>query len=341
MAFTDSDTAMLGKKLVLSSDHVPEHLSEKDRFEFFVQHVLTPIGGACDLIEPPGQAGRAHYELVAFNEVGFLNASSNLRGWRRTRRHAASDTHDAFHIGFNMGEAPLELFQGVRDRKQAVGEVSFLTTTQAFEVQTAGDMNTFSLAIPGARLRERILNVEDRLLMPLDGNRPEMRHLLRYMKLVRESDDLDGSPALITHIESTLVDLAVLALKGQGDSAVLARTRGLRAARLAAIIADLQKSYTSQSLTPSDVATRQGISTRYLHALLQETGHSFSDRVQELRLQHACAMLASARSAHLKIIDIAMASGFSDVSYFNRCFRRRFGMSPTQARGASPHHERS
>ncbi|TIM81364.1 MAG: AraC family transcriptional regulator, partial [Mesorhizobium sp.] len=25
-------------------------------------------------------------------------------------------------------------------------------------------------------------------------------------------------------------------------------------------------------------------------------------------------------------------SGFSDVSYFNRCFRRRFGYTPTSAR---------
>ena len=32
--------------------------------------------------------------------------------------------------------------------------------------------------------------------------------------------------------------------------------------------------------------------------------------------------------------DIALACGFDELSYFNRCFRRRFGASPTQYRGA-------
>jgi AraC-like DNA-binding protein len=35
----------------------------------------------------------------------------------------------------------------------------------------------------------------------------------------------------------------------------------------------------------------------------------------------------------LKISDIAYACGFNEASYFNRCFRRRFGASPTQYRG--------
>ena len=34
-----------------------------------------------------------------------------------------------------------------------------------------------------------------------------------------------------------------------------------------------------------------------------------------------------------RIGDIAFACGFNDLSYFNRCFRRRFGLTPTAARG--------
>jgi AraC-like DNA-binding protein len=32
------------------------------------------------------------------------------------------------------------------------------------------------------------------------------------------------------------------------------------------------------------------------------------------------------------VIEIAHACGFNEVSYFNRCFRRRFGDTPTQYR---------
>jgi transcriptional regulator GlxA family with amidase domain len=54
--------------------------------------------------------------------------------------------------------------------------------------------------------------------------------------------------------------------------------------------------------------------------------------VLELRLQKAQVMLADPRHHRLKVSEIAHACGFNEVSYFNRCFRRRFGATPTTAR---------
>ena len=54
----------------------------------------------------------------------------------------------------------------------------------------------------------------------------------------------------------------------------------------------------------------------------------------ELRLQKARGMLSDPHHDRLKISDIAYACGFNEVSYFNRCFRRRFGATPGQFRGA-------
>lgn len=52
-----------------------------------------------------------------------------------------------------------------------------------------------------------------------------------------------------------------------------------------------------------------------------------------LRLQKARAMLGDRRHDRLRVSDLAAACGFNEVSYFDRCFRRRFGASPTQYRG--------
>jgi AraC-like DNA-binding protein len=54
----------------------------------------------------------------------------------------------------------------------------------------------------------------------------------------------------------------------------------------------------------------------------------------ELRLQKARSMLVGTHHDHMKVSDIALACGFNEVSYFNRCFRRCFGASPTEHRGA-------
>jgi len=65
--------------------------------------------------------------------------------------------------------------------------------------------------------------------------------------------------------------------------------------------------------------------------LLYEAGASFTQRLLELRLRKAAELLA--RAGGRRISDIAFACGFNDLAYFNRCFRRRFGLTPAAARG--------
>jgi AraC-like DNA-binding protein len=45
-------------------------------------------------------------------------------------------------------------------------------------------------------------------------------------------------------------------------------------------------------------------------------------------------MLADPARLGLKVSEIAYSVGFADLSYFNRTFRLRFGMTPSDARGA-------
>jgi AraC-like DNA-binding protein len=52
-----------------------------------------------------------------------------------------------------------------------------------------------------------------------------------------------------------------------------------------------------------------------------------------LRLRCAADLLVS--GAQRRISDVAFDCGFNDLSYFNRCFRRRFGLTPTAARGSN------
>jgi AraC-like DNA-binding protein len=50
-----------------------------------------------------------------------------------------------------------------------------------------------------------------------------------------------------------------------------------------------------------------------------------------MRLREAATRLAAAEP--VKILDIALDSGFGDVSNFNRAFRTEFGVSPRGFRG--------
>lgn len=61
----------------------------------------------------------------------------------------------------------------------------------------------------------------------------------------------------------------------------------------------------------------------------QHTGRSFSEFLNHLRLQAVCHELAhSSRS----VSEIALACGFTQISFFNRLFRRVLGRSPSEYR---------
>jgi AraC-like DNA-binding protein len=122
-------------------------------------------------------------------------------------------------------------------------------------------------------------------------------------------------------------------LNGNKDTAAIAGERGLRAARVQAILAEIKAGYANPEFSADMVARKLGLSTRYVQDLLTVSGTNFTERVIELRLRHAQQMLADPRHDDRKVSDIALASGFNDISYFNRRFRARFGCAPTQYRG--------
>jgi AraC-like DNA-binding protein len=75
-----------------------------------------------------------------------------------------------------------------------------------------------------------------------------------------------------------------------------------------------------------------GFSTRYLQRLLKTSGTSFTTQVTEVRLKHAFMLLTAQDSSDVRICDVALRAGFSDVSHFNRLFHSRFGDTPKGVR---------
>jgi transcriptional regulator GlxA family with amidase domain len=69
-----------------------------------------------------------------------------------------------------------------------------------------------------------------------------------------------------------------------------------------------------------------------LQRLLKKAGTSFTAHVTELRLKHALALLTARGKSNVRVCDIALQAGFSDISHFNRLFRSRFGDTPKGVR---------
>jgi AraC-like DNA-binding protein len=196
-----------------------------------------------------------------------------------------------------------------------------------------GRMARLSLALPRAELLPRVRKLDAVLGMPIPAT-PALRHLVDYvLALTRDIGDL--SPELERLAANHVIDLAALALGATQSASEEGRLGGLRAARLAALKQDIAARVADPGLGLTDVAARQGISPQYARALFNAEGTTFTDYVLNARLAHARAALSSQRHSNLTVSAIAFSSGFGDLSYFNRVFRRVFGMTPSEARAAA------
>lgn len=95
----------------------------------------------------------------------------------------------------------------------------------------------------------------------------------------------------------------------------------------------LEEHFSDPDLNAAMVAQQFQISKKYVSQFLKDqTGKSFSEYVEELRLSNAMELL---RTSSRGITDIAMACGFASQNTFYKSFRRHYGISPSALRQES------
>jgi AraC-like DNA-binding protein len=146
---------------------------------------------------------------------------------------------------------------------------------------------------------------------------------------------------VVTHIH----DLIAAVVGATRDGLAIAEGRGIRAARLRAIIADITANLGDCDLSVAAIARRQRVTPRYVHKLFAGEGFTFSAFLLDRRLFRAHRMLSDPRFGDRTIGSVAFDVGFGDLSHFNRAFRRRYGATPSEIRQSaersSPPHRRA
>lgn len=154
--------------------------------------------------------------------------------------------------------------------------------------------------------------------------------LAGYARLLLDGATLDDAGSHLA--ADQLHQLASLALAGQPDG-VRSDMAGIGGARLALIKEDVARNLADAELDIAAIARRQGVTPRYVQRLFERDGTSFSRFLREARLDNALAALGQQDGR--TIAAIAFDCGFGDLSHFNKAFRQRFGVTPTDVRAAA------
>jgi AraC-like DNA-binding protein len=273
------------------------------------------------------------YEATAhgFDGLGVIWGRTNGHIGRRTQP-LLTDGNDDFILGTVLSGCSLPSQVG-REFRMDAGAAVLLSCGDVGAKDFPVPTEFLTLRIPRRLLNAIAINPEDALARPISANTEAMRLLVDYVRLTLKDRQLT-SPQLRRLFTTHVQDLVALAVGATRDGANIAYGRGMRAARLQAAKAFITRNIRRADLSANTVAIHLGVSSRYVHLLFEAEGLSFSRFVIERRLVCAYEMLFDTQRSDRTIAAIAFAAGFSDLSHFNRTFRGRFGMTPSEARQA-------
>jgi AraC-like DNA-binding protein len=272
----------------------------------------------------------AFYQNATLRSLpGLSLASGSCSGFRASRTsELVADGNDNLNLAICIA-GTAEFRQLGREALAGPHEAVLLSYAEESALLSPGASRSLVISAPRKTIAEVVGDPEATVcrLMP----RAEVLRLL--ISYVQSADGLNlETPGLGQAFATHLHDLMALAIGATRDGEELARGRGLRAARLAAIKIDIGRSLGRNDLSIGALALRHGITTRYIQKLFETEGATFTEYVIERRLLEAWRMLTDPRFAGHSIGDVALKAGFGDLPYFTRSFRRRFGMTPSDAR---------
>jgi AraC-like DNA-binding protein len=214
------------------------------------------------------------------------------------------------------------------------GEAVVLTGAEPASFGGPAQNSVKLLRIPVRLLSPHVADLEAAYGRTICADDPALSLMVRYIGLLDETDGFATS-MLRRHAVAHVHDLMALALGATRDAAEIAKCRGARAARLRVIKDDIANNIGQTNLSLAALAARHRVNPRYLQRLFESEGMKFTDYVLAQRLAFARRLLSDPRRSGLKISAIAFDAGFGDLSYFNRTFRRHYGMAPSELRGAT------
>src|SRR5665811_2021085 len=277
----------------------------------------------------PDLACGIDFTLRKLPDLGLLSGA--VQGLRH--EHARRDS-GADDFSFHMNLSGLSFVSGARgEMTLGDGDAMLLNYSVSRTISRPGLVDHRVVRLPRAALSPLVRNIDDAVLCRIPRGTGMLSLLRNYVDAVFDDPAL-ALPEMRQLIIAQLCDLIAVTLGATRDATAVAGGRGIRAARLRAIKSDIEAHLTYSDLSPGVVARRQEVSDSYIRKLFEGERTSFSQFVLGRRLVRAQCMLTDRRWADRGIAWIAFETGFGDLSYFNRTFKRFYGNTPSEVRGA-------
>jgi AraC-like DNA-binding protein len=311
---------------VISTDGI----APKDRLHWWGDQVWKLIGRLeSDAYGDADFRGRIAHQSVGYLQLCRLDASRH-RVIRTPSLIRSSDRAFYKIVAQLRGQAHFE--QDQRGVWLRPGDWSIYDTSLAYSVLNPEPVEQLVVMLPKEHLIDRRLPIHELTVQRFSGQLGVARMAYDLMNSIALADaNLDRVSGAA--VADSLVQLLHLALlERHGQPAAQARRELLRDR----IRAYVRRNLRDPELTLERIATELNCSKRNLHSTFSSDGATLADYILASRLDACLEDLRDAAKARHSVTALALSWGFNNASHFSRAFKKRFGMSPSDARAALP-----
>jgi AraC-like DNA-binding protein len=315
----------LGPRILeFSTDGVPE----RDRIAIWREHyghVMLRV----DIEPAPDLLFEARNRCLSLPGLQLMEASSSPAKISRGGRFLA-DGNDDIVLAINRAGSAI-ISCGGKEQSLRDGEAMVLSAGDAACFRRTSHGRSFTLRVPRIMFESTVVSVDDALMRLIPADRSALKLVEEYAGWLLNAGSVnqDLLNLSVRHIQ----DLLALTIGPTTDFADTARTRGLRAARLKLAKSFIASHSHQRDLSVTAVASSLNVTPRYVQRLFEADGSTFSEFLIGQRLARAHRLLCEPSAGPTAISTIAYDVGFGDLSYFNRRFRRQYGLTPREVRG--------
>jgi AraC-like DNA-binding protein len=286
----------------------------------------TYRGMVVDAQQPAFEAQLSTWRLGPLRMVRPRSSSAVVRR-HETRATIGSQATIIAHI---INEGQVQLTQRGRQVSLGSGDMVLCAGEEPYRFDCPSAHRLSVVEFDGAELAAALPQVEDCIAMRIPGQTAGARIFQSYLSALwaEAGQPFAGdmaqthSQVLVELLGACLAEAETVAGAGAGSGAADPVLRRIREA-IAARIGDFD-------LGPATIARECGIPLRTLQAAAARAGTTIGQMIGECRLARGAAMLRA--DPRKSVIEVAMACGFADPSYFARRFAQRFGQSPRDYR---------
>lgn len=188
------------------------------------------------------------------------------------------------------------------------------------DLSDANDMLVVEL--PRAAIAARVPDHDSRVSQRIVGTAPGARLLHDFVLSLWQQGDQSGTdPAWQAGLVGVFLDLLALAIRDPGAGRPMPPRPDEK------LLALVEAQLNDPALRTGTLADALNVSARSIQNMFAAMGTTPSGYILERRLDRAADRLAA--DATISITTVAFDLGFNDSAYFTRCFRQRFGTTPS------------